>query len=361
MTKMLTKNVYAPYFIVKFNDKELSRDAIISVSVEESLEAPTKFDIALNESLHIDTQKFHWLDNDVTDPGNKVEIFFGYVEKALKDEKGNMKSLFLGTIKALTPGFQSTGIPSLRIEGYDRSHSMQKKMKEFNGKDVKYSDIVRQLAKKHGLGSKNVEDTGKKKKKVQRKKNEKDYDLIRRMAKEVHFEFFIQGKELYFRKPKEKEKAIRSYKYQQNLISFNPRLTMANLVNEVIVTGHNEKKEDIKESVKLMDIVSSDLAKTIKKFIKATDGTDPKKVEYKALKSKEEARQKGIVVLKKALNTFIQGDLESIGDPELRIGTCVDIEGVGKLFSGDYYIQTAKHSFDDSGYKTTIGVRRIVL
>lgn len=354
MTKMLTENVYAPCFIVKINDKELSHDAIISVSVEESLEAPTKFNIALNESLDIDTQKFHWLDQDVTDPGNKVEIFFGYAQK----EKHN---LFLGTIKALTPGFQSTGIPSLSIEGYDRSHSMQKKMKKFNGKDVKYSDIVRELAKKHGLGSKNVEDTGKKKKKVQRKKNEKDYELIRRLAKKMHFEFFVQGKELYFRKPKEKDKAICSYKYQQNLISFSPRLTMANLVNEVIVTGHNEKKEDIKESVKLMDIVSSDLAKTIKKFIKATDGTDPKKVEYKALKSKEEARQKGIVVLKKALNTFIQGDLESIGDPGLRIGTCVDIEGVGKLFSGDYYIQTAKHSFDDSGYKTTIGVRRIVL
>jgi phage protein D len=350
---MLTENVYAPCFIVKINDKELSRDAIISVSVEESLDAPTKFDITLNESLDMDTQKFYWLDKDVTDPGNKVEIFFGYAQK----EKHN---LFLGTIKALTPGFQSTGIPSLRIEGYDRSHSMKKKMKEFKGKDVKYSDIVRELAKKHGLTPR-VEDTGKKKKKVQRKKNEKDYELIRRMAKEAHYEFFIQGKDLYFRKPKEKEKAIRSYKYQENLISFSPRLTTADLVNEVIVTDFNEKKEQIKESVKLTDVVSSDLAKIIKKLIKATNGTDPKKVEYKALKSKEEARQKGVVVMKKALNTFIQGDLESIGDPELRIGKCVDIEGVGKLFSGDYYILTGKHSFDDSGYKTTIGLRRIVL
>jgi phage protein D len=356
MTAILSKDVYAPYFQVEIEGEKLAADAVISVSVEEGLDAPAKFEIALNEELDLDTQKFRWLDKAITDPGNKVEIFFGYVDQA---KKKDIKSLFLGTIKGLTPGFQSNGIPSLRVEGFDLSHSLQKKMPEFNKINVRYSDIVRELAKKRGLGTKNVEGTDKKKKIVERKENEKDYAFIRRMADEVHYEFFVRGKELHFRKPRDKGgKSIRSYKFRQNMISFNPRLTMANLIDEVVVTGFNEKKEKIRESVKLMDIASSKVANIVKKFIKATDGTDPKIVEYKALKSKDVARKKGEVVLKKTLNTFIQGDLECIGDPGIRPGNNVDIEGVGELFSGDYYILSVKNSFDEGGYKTTLSLRR---
>jgi uncharacterized protein len=356
MTEIMSRDVYAPYFQVEIEGQQLPNDAVISVSVDESLDAPAKFEILINESMDIKTQQFLWLDNSLINPGNNVRISFGYAGKKKQE-------LFSGVIKVLTPGFQATGIPSLKLAGFDLSHSMQKRMTDYNGKGVSYSDIAAEIGGRYGLGTGGVERTEPKQKKVERKKDEKDYAFLRRMAEEEHFEFFIRGDTLYFREPKDHQEPVQTFQYNKNLVGFNPRLSMAALIHEVIVTGWNENtKEAIKENVILSDVArDSRMAGMLKKFIKGSDGLEPKKIEYKALKSKEEAKKKGEIELKRNINTFIQGDLECIGDPGLRSGTGIKIEGIGQLFSGNYYILTTRHSFSDSGYKTTLGVRKTVL
>jgi uncharacterized protein len=356
MIEILSRDVYAPYYQVVIEGQQLPADAIISVTVEESLDAPAKFEIVMNEGMDIKTQQFLWLDNAIVSPGNKVKISFGYAGKKKHE-------LFSGAIKALAPGFQSTGIPSLKLEGFDLTHTMQKRMTDYNGTEVSYSDIAAEIGGKYGLGTGGVERTEPKQKKVERKKDEKDYAFLRRMAEEEHFEFFIRDDTLYFREPKDHQEPMQTFQYEKNLVGFNPRLSMSTLINEVIVTGWNEKtKEAIKENVALSDVSRDQkMVGILKKFIESSDGLEPKKIEYKAIKSKEEAKKKGEVELKKSINTFIRGDLECIGDPELRTGIGIKIQGIGQLFSGNYYILTARHIFSESGYKTTLGLRKTVL
>ena len=38
------------------------------------------------------------------------------------------------------------------------------------------------------------------------------------------------------------------------------------------------------------------------------------------------------------------------GDPSIRAGTTLKVEGIGKRFSGNYYITKAKHAIGDEGY-----------
>jgi phage protein D len=355
MSEILSQDIYAPYFAVEIEGTTLPEDSIMSLSVDENLEAPAKLEIILNEGMDIDTQSFKWLDNDLIDPGKKVKAFFGYAGKEKKE-------LFAGTIKALNPSFQATGIPSLTLEAFDYSHKMQKKMTPFNGQEVSFSDIATELAGVYGLKISGIENTGTKHKKVERKKDEKDYALLKRLAMEVDFEFFVRSDTLYFRKPQDQSKAIMIFELDKNFVSFSPRLSVSTLVNEVIVTGWDVKtKKKIKESVTLTDVIkNSEMKKTIEKFIQSADGLDPKKVERKALESKEDAKKAGEVEIKKSLDTFIQGDLESAGNPEIRCGNNVDLVGLGKLFSGSYYIKSSKHSFSGSGYMTSLGLRRNV-
>lgn len=359
MPELLNADVYAPYFEVEIEGKPLPSTAVISVSVDENLEEPGKFEITFNENLDIETQQFTWLESPLINPGNKVKIYMGYAHK-----KSKQKDLFIsGTIKALTPSFQSSGIPGLTVEGYDQSHNMQKKMTGFNGNEVKYSDIVKEIAGKYGLNTSKVDDSGKKEDKVERKKGEKDYAMLRRIANNLNFEFFVRGDKLYFRKSNAGKKKKVVFEFQKNLLGFNPRLSMASLVNKVEVSGWDEKaKKKIKESVTANEVTkSSDTADILKKFIKASEGTDPKIVETRSINTRDDAKKKAEVELKKSLNSFIEGSLECVGDPELRAGENIEIKGIGKLFSGDYYIKTARHSFDDSGYKATLEVRRNVL
>ena len=351
-------DTYAPGCRIEIEGTALPITAIISVSVDENLESPAKFDMTLNEGTDIKTQTFTWLDNPILDPGNTIDIYLGYA---------NRKStlIFTGKIKALAPSFPSTGVPSLTVEGYDPSHTMQKKMTKVHDVDVKHSDIARELATKYHLDPGGIEDSQKTYKKVARQSGEKDYPFLRRLAQKSGFECFVQDGTLYFRKPKDKKNEpppIKTFYYRRNFISFSPRLSTAALVNTVVVSGWNKSsKKSIKVKVTLQDIGSGDDIRALDQLIKSAEGADPLIVEQKTLRSEDEARDIGLVKLKNAINQFIQGDLECIGDTTLRPGNKIEIQGLGTMFSGQYYITSARHTFGGSGYTTTISVRRIVV
>lgn len=349
-------DIYVPIYQVEIEGELLSRTAILSVSVDENLESPAKFDMTLNEGLDMETQRFTWLDDPLLDPGNETEIFFGYAGK-------ENHSMITGTIKALSPGFQSTGVPSLTVEGYDFSHDMQMKTTKINDEKVSLSDIATELAGKYNLKTDGIEKLDKKYKKVDRQKNEKDYAFLRGLANKIGFEFFVRGETLYFRKPKDEQETTKNFQYRKNVISFSPRLSMASVVKEVEVYGWNGRSKNGIKGKATLDKFSpnSEIMKLLKKFLENTKELKPKKIEDKAITSKDEASERAEIELKKAVNTFIQGNLECIGDPELRPGIGINIDGIGTLFSGNYYITSAKHMLDDNGYKTTLGVRRIII
>lgn len=359
MDEKIDLSVYAPVCEVKIENTVLPTDAILSVSIDENLDSPAKFDITLNEEIDIKKQKFVWLESDQLTPGNKVEINFGYT-------KSGSECIFKGTIKALTPNFPADGVPTLTIEGYDPSHTMQKKYTKVNDLEVKYSDIVKELAQKNNIETNgSVKDTQKKYPKVARQKGEKDYKFLRRLADEAGFECFVQSGKLYFRESdesKDDNKVIKNFQYRKNIISFSPRLSIAKLVKEVVVTGWNkDAKEPIKINFDLMSLGSNPDIKALEDLIKKSEGKDPLVIEHKTFKTEDEAMDIAKVTLKNAMKNFIQGALECIGDTKLRPGKNIKITGIANIFNGYYYITSARHSFGSDGYRTSLDVRRNLL
>jgi phage protein D len=56
---------------------------------------------------------------------------------------------------------------------------------------------------------------------------------------------------------------------------------------------------------------------------------------------------------------YIVAEGNSRGNPDLRIGTVIEVKGIGERFSGLYYVTTAEHKFSsDQGYQTLFTVRR---
>ncbi len=56
------------------------------------------------------------------------------------------------------------------------------------------------------------------------------------------FEFFVRDKTLYFRKSEDNKTPELSFELHNNIISFSPRMSVANVVNEVVVTAWNKKR-----------------------------------------------------------------------------------------------------------------------
>lgn len=348
-------DIYAPVFTVTLKGKDISRESISSIEIDENLDTPAKFTISFNEIFDINTQKFRWLDDPSISPGTEIGITFGYASKPGK------QSLIKGKIKGINSGFVTTGPSTLTLEGYDYSHDMQKKNEEkLIYKDMTYSDLVSKITTENNLKPKKIDETKIKQDIIRRKHNEKDYDFVRRLANLLGFEFFIRGDELYFREPKDKEKGNVTFTLHNNLLNFSPRMTTANLANEVQVHAYNkEKKEPILGTANIKEITSgigiSDLDQIM---AKSNSNKVQIRLEGKVVKDEKEAKAIAMAELKKRNQTLIEGTLECIGDPQLRPGMTVNIEKVGKRFSGAYYVKSAKHSIGDSGYKTTLEVRR---
>ena len=78
-----------------------------------------------------------------------------------------------------------------------------------------------------------------------------------------------------------------------------------------------------------------------------------------AIGSQAEADQLAKGWFKEMSLQYVVGDGVSIGYPELRAGTLINIEGLGKRFSGHYYVTGTEHSYKPGrGYRTAFSVRR---
>ena len=65
--------------------------------------------------------------------------------------------------------------------------------------------------------------------------------------------------------------------------------------------------------------------------------------------------------LRTKLNKRLTGSGTAIGDPRIRAGAIVRLEGLGPDFSGDYRVSGATHAIDAEGYRTSFEVRKEIL
>ena len=65
--------------------------------------------------------------------------------------------------------------------------------------------------------------------------------------------------------------------------------------------------------------------------------------------------------LRNKLNNRLTGTGSAIGDPRIRAGVIMRLEGLGPDFSGNYRVTSASHSIDTGGYRTNFEVRKEIL
>ncbi len=75
--------------------------------------------------------------------------------------------------------------------------------------------------------------------------------------------------------------------------------------------------------------------------------------------SDEEARELAISLLRERAYEFITGTGRIAGLPELRPGDNLEIYGLGRRFSGNYFVNRVEHTLSSSGFFTQFTARRI--
>ncbi len=334
----------ASQITVKINDNEVPPDVmgnVLSVEVDQHAHLPDMLVIRLQDP------ELHLLDEGPFDLTKEVEI-------SAETEEGTRITLMKGEITALEPEFQDGMLARLVVRGYDRSHRLYREMKSQAHLNKKDSDLAQEIAQSAGLQTEVSATTTVYDHIFQ--DNQSDLDFLQERARRIGYECFVHEGKLVFRQPTAQGTGV-TLTWGEDLLSFYPRMNLAEQVDEVIVRGWSvEQKAPIVGRAQQGSLYpaiqeSRDGATWAQAFGRGRrailDENPSDQAEADAL---AEAR------LRELSGAFVQAEGTALRRPDIRAGATVTLEALGYRFSGTYRVTGAHHSYTAEGLRTTFRV-----
>lgn len=341
----------APRAEVLIGDRPLKPKAeasVLAVEVSEDIDAVGMFTLEL-DNWDLENQAVIWSDDAQFNLGSEVKIKFGY---------GNQtKVVMVGEITGLEPEFSLEQSPRLVVRGYDYSHRLMRGTKTRTFTQRRDSDIVREVARDAKLtveASPTLEAL-----EYVLQRNQTDLAFIRDRASRIGYEILVEGTVLIFRPLQPKGRAVLTLN-RTDLLEFSPRLSTLGQVNEVEVRGWDarQKEHTVVGKASNSDVVAmgktSGISATAREF-----GKTAYAVIDQAAATPQAAKDIAQGQINRMALDYITGEGSCRGNIALRVGRVIKIEGLGKRFSGDYYVTATNHRYAvGEGYRTEFSVRR---
>lgn len=338
-------NFYAPSFIISVDGVDLVKKgaSISTVTVDTSIDKADTFSFTVTNAYDAVKQETNF--NKYLKPGKNIEISMGYVDK--------LETVFNGLITSLAYDFSSDGSPKVTVGGMDLSLKMMKGTKSRSWTKKKHSEVVSAVASSYVSNTK-VDNTTVIYDVVEQYRMN-DYEFLDDLAKQNHFEFFVAGKTLYFRKPHTNKTPVVIFKWGENLLSFSPEIDIADQVVGIEVRGMDDKDKPVTAKSGSINVLNPG-KKTGKDILTSVCGADALEHSYTSVGSTEEAQVLADAEMNEKAMKLVSGRGESIGIPEIRAGLYVRLKGLGTSLNQLYYITSATHTINSSGYITAFNI-----
>lgn len=354
---------YVPTFTITVGGDTLEHGATISVqsvTITESNTMSDSFSFTIRDrnpdpGRFAGGGQFVWMDSDTFAEENEVKIDIGY--------RGSAAISFLGVITAVSPTFPQSGTPTLTVRGQGLFKKLLKQCDARSFRDKKDSEIAQEIAKLVELDYKTdpteviyplvTTETG-------------TYaDFLRKRAERIGYELAVTEKTLLFQKPgyiTTKKGPDLTLEWGKNLKSFTPTLSTYKKITHVKVrasqTSCGRGKEPIESSAEPGEERGKLGTKTASQIALEVAGKNEIIAEDHDVKSPQEAKEVAVAKLEASSLEFITGKGACNGNPQLRPRSLIEIKGIGARFSGNYYVTSATHTVDSSGYHTTFDLKR---
>ena len=319
---------------------------VLSVEVDQHTHVPDMFTLRIQDQNFGETGSI--IDEGPFDLTKEIEI-------TAETGEGERVSLMKGEITALEPEFQEGMIARLVVRGYDKSHRLYREVKSKAHLNKKDSDLANEMAQAAGLET-DIETTQAVYEHVFQH-NQSDLTFLHQRARRIGYECFVAEGKLVFRSPPTGDGEL-TLRWGQDLLSFRPRMNLAEQVDEVVVRGWDANK---KEAI----VGRANQGELYAKIQEAKDGatwaqafgTGKQIVVQHPVGSQSEADVLAKARLDEISGAFVQAEGEALRRPDLRAGRMVTLEALGNRFSGTYLITGAHHTYSAKGLKTRFTVR----
>lgn len=331
---------FAPSLEISVDGSVIPAEIGISrLEVETTVEAVADtFSFRITNAFDLQKSDFLWLDTFTL--GKSIDIQLGYSNK--------LTPVFSGYITSVVADFAESETPGLIVRGMDLTYLMLKGSKSRTWNNKKYSDIVKEIAGNHGATA-HVDATTTSFPAVSQNRAS-DYMYIQHLAQLVNYDFFIVGKNVYFRKPLTETSPVVTLEYGRTLRSLFIDANLAEQLTEVRVRGWDDKELKVVEGKSGTIQKLGKNAKTGKDLL-AVQG-DYVEYIYTNVSSQEEAKNMAEAYLNRRSMKLLSGSGESVGLPEIRAGRYIALSGLGQKYDQPYFITGATHLLTDDGYVT---------
>lgn len=323
---------------------------VISVTIDDDERGADKLEIQLyNEDL------FFFEQGDDVLPGAFLEVSWGYA--------GNMAPPRRFAVKKIS------GRHPLRIEALAISAQAHRESKHRFWAGKTRSEVVALVARDMGYeGDAAIIDATDEVLDINQM-GETDAALLRRLADDEEFEFWIDDTGLHWHQRRTGDAPTHVLTWFSDrtgtIRDWSPETNLMRRVGRVDVAGRDPiTKRDIKASA-TGDTVDRPTLGEVKEVV------DPETGETKRERSTatatggvagvvsvpligavtiKEASRKAAAAYRAAEREAVKLNISLVGDPTIRAKTVVDLRGISSMFSGRYYLASVRHVLDGNGY-----------
>lgn len=357
MPDEVRRDYYVPLFNISIDGKKLEYEIakdIINVTYEDKLNAADIFSFTLwvrrEQPEYFHSNKLTRIDSELFDEGGGVEIKIGY--------SNDLHTMVVGEITALEPVFSQDGIATLTIRGQSRYHRLRRERKRRPFLDMSDSQIAAQIAIEMNL-TPDIDYTDEIYSYVYQN-NQSNIHFLKHRAARINYEVWVTDRTLHFKKSGSGQRKLYVLEWGKTLRSFSPRLNALNQLSKVIVKGYNLQEEELIGIAKNGDeITKMGGTRTGAQAVEDAYGSEAEfAIVDRPVRSQHEAEEMAKAKYNKTTMDYITGSGTCIGTPEVRTGRVIELKGIGRRFSGLYYITSSKHTINDTGYLTKFEVKR---
>ena len=311
---------------------------LIEVRVDDNLMLPDAV------SLRIADPGLEHVDSSPLEIGAEVEVQLAGAEASA------LAKVFKGQIAAVEPEFGAGGAV-LAARGYDYSHALNRTRRTRTFQNMTAADIARKVVTTAGLTPGTIDSGGGPHDFVQQN-NETDWDFLWRLASRIDFELVVLDKTLHFRRAGGSSGSPLTLRWGENLVSFRPRVTGVQQVDEVIVRGWDPKTKKAIEATARADGLDSRIGIARDRVVGAIGGGTVTVADRPVVTDREaDALAKSVAA--QLANAYVEAKGTCHGDPRLRAGSKVELAGIGQRFGGSYMVSSSTHLYRGAkGYET---------
>ena len=354
-SSLLGRNLYVPAVQVTVEGAPLPATvahSIREVIVDERIDAPGSFSL----QVHDPGMRLMDPNNGIFAEGREASIRLGYLPQ--------LETLIEGEITALEPNFPQDGAPALTVRGFDFLHRLTRGAvtRVFSG--LTLAQIFQKIASEMGLPEKadSVADLDKAVEYLAQS-NVSNLDFLQERAGRLGLALWVENRTLRLgRRTATPGREPITLAWGKTLGSFQPRLTTAGQVEEVVVRAWDPVRgREIVGRARRNDLLTAALSSSGRQqAARGSGGRSQTAAIDRPVFSQAEADAMAAAVLSDITDSLITGSGSSIGRTEIRAGADINLTGVGR-FSGTYQVVETTHTFGAGGYQTTFEVRKRIV